>query len=477
MGLKKKIRGVLPSTARSMEENFSDLNRKLESIEGRLAKAEGILNNICRLIEKQELVHSELREMSASSIEWLEGISAKTDALTKSQRYSNAEYLHLSSRSDGAKRILVAGWYGAENLGDELMLKTLLAYFTEEMLLRTTVLLWDYESYSRFELDHRVRTIHYPHSVWDLELLADAYDVIVWGGGAIIDDNQFTDDPSNINTGNIFIRLNELALARKKHVYCLGLSSNQFFADTEYVARLEKVVKKTSLFSVRDAYSAETLERAGISVDAIVKCQDIVFANKDILRLRERRESYESGDFFKLGVVLFFTEGRLDQYIHIVEEICKTLEKLKHPFEIALIPFLNEEGIDVKHYERIRESISSPEFVKIVEYSEKGVLEELASCNFSVCYKYHAALISNLLGVHSLNVCCDEHPHYYNKMKYLADIFQYQSHLVLSEKFEKNVAEVLTNAICDSREPILDKNFVKTCINWMQRVCASIDKS
>lgn len=471
-----RVRGFLPPTTRNMEGRLSVLNSKIEAVEHRLAEVEMALIDIRRLIEEHGIAYSEIARISDSTFACLGEVSKQIDSLAKAQRYSNVEYVRLLGLPADKEQILVVGWYGAENLGDELMLKTLLGYFNEEMLLRTTVLLWDCEDYPRFELDHRVRTIHYPKSTWDLESLADAYDVIVWGGGAIIDEGQFTSDPGNINTGNIFIRLNELALARKKRVYCLGLSSNRSFKDFEYAARLREVVDKAEIFSVRDPYSAESLKRLGVSSDAIVECQDIVFANNSILRLREKRKSCAPRDYYKLGIVLFFTEGRLHEYIRVVEEIRAVVEKLKPSYEIALIPFLNEGGIDAYLYGQVLKGISSGGSTRIAEYSEEGILNELADCDFCICYKYHAALVANLLGVRSLNVCYDEHPHYYNKMKNLADVFQYQSHLVSSRDFEGNVAETLTDAMLDTRKPCVGDTFIDNCIEWIRGVCVEIGK-
>lgn len=448
------------------------MSSEIEAMEHRLVEMEKVLNDAYRLIEEHDIAHNKVEETVDSTLARLTEASERLDLLVKAHRYSDMEYVRLLSLPAEKKQILIAGWYGAENLGDELMLKTLLSYFSEEMLLRTTVLLWDCENYPRFELDRRIRTIHYPKSTWDLESLADAYDVIVWGGGAIIDEEQFTNDPDNVNTGNIFIRLSELALARKKRVFCLGLSSNRIFEDVEYAVRLRDVIAKAEVFSVRDSYSAKSLKCLGAPVEAIAECQDIVFANKDILRLRAEGKSQQRGGVcYKLGVVFLFTEGRLGQYTRIVEEICAVLEKIKPLYEVALIPFLNEGEIDVRLYERIRENASFPESIRVVGYSEKAVLEELSSCNFCICYKYHAALIANLLGVQSLNVCYAAHPHYHNKMRHLADIFQYQSHLVSSEDFEKNVTEILTDAILDAREPVFEEALGEECAKWIQEMC------
>lgn len=99
---------------------------------------------------------------------YFENLSYET---TRAQRYANAEYLRLAQdrTSSGEKRILVAGWYGAGNLGDELILRALLSHLPEKAPGRTTVLLWDNPTYERLSLDLRVNTIHYPTTTWQLK--------------------------------------------------------------------------------------------------------------------------------------------------------------------------------------------------------------------------------------------------------------------------------------------------------------------
>ena len=162
----------------------------------------------------------------ASVVKELSSLPADADmeAIAGTLRYVNMEYFAKLAQSSAD--ILVAGWYGAENFGDELMLRTLLDYFPQDSLNRVAVLLWDNFYYPADLLDSRVTILHYPRSTWELQQLADHFSVLVWGGGAIIDDKQFDDDPNNTKTGNLFIRLSKLMLARGKSVYSLALSTN-----------------------------------------------------------------------------------------------------------------------------------------------------------------------------------------------------------------------------------------------------------
>lgn len=478
MGFKAALRGIMPLTTRNAEERLSFLNasfveqeRRMAFLESRLAEATAALGEVARLVEEKGLAAQEdVRGLQGRLASVEEGICE----IKAAQRYANAEYCQLRRSDAGSGQILVVGWYGAQNLGDELMLKTLLAHFSDDMLQRTTVLLWDDERYPREEQDLRVRMLHYPRSTWNLELLADSFDVIVWGGGAILDDRQFTDDPANVNTGNLFIRLNELALARHKRVVCLGLSSNSAIEDARYVERLSRIAEAAQIFSIRDPHSLDALRRAGVRTEAMSLCQDIVFANAEAAALHRRARTQVEEGRFKLGVVPLFVGERTAPLAVALDEACDALGWRAPELEVVLIPFLNEGGVDALRCSEVRKRMKNRDRVRVAAYSEQGVLEELASCDACVCYKYHAALLANLAGVPCLSVYSDEHPHYYNKMSYLAELFGCESRLLSSSEFEKDPGGSLVDMLEDAEVPALPEGFLAECEAWLVEACAQI---
>lgn len=65
-----------------------------------------------------------LASMQRALIDARDRIS-KLDSLWERPSYCNLEYLSLNSECIG-RLILLAGWYGASNCGDELMMRTML---------------------------------------------------------------------------------------------------------------------------------------------------------------------------------------------------------------------------------------------------------------------------------------------------------------------------------------------------------------
>ena len=87
------------------------------------------------------------------------------------------------------------GFYGAPNLGDELMLETLLQYFPSFKDVDLTIMLSDNPVYDIGSYP-AVNFIHYPKTRYDFNYLAQYFDTLVFGGGAIIDDRFFDNNYS-----------------------------------------------------------------------------------------------------------------------------------------------------------------------------------------------------------------------------------------------------------------------------------------
>ena len=463
-----RIRGLFPITTRNAEERLSDLALQLERRDEALeVELEAIGRSLHDVSDKCD----ELQKLLFSSNNANE---ASFKALRNSLQYVNLEYKNCLCATR-ERRILIAGWYGAQNFGDELMLRTLISYFPEEALSRITVLLWDNFSYPRFTLDGRIHVIHYPRSTWELETLADMFDVVGWGGGAILDDLQYAENPDNTNAGNLFIRFSELMLDRKKKVYCLALSANRSIQNVYYGGRLARIAASSDVFSVRDPYSIEVICGVGVAQDRVVLCQDIVFANKDLIKVCVERGRQERGDCFKVGIVLLCAERYFTQYKAVLESVHEVLQNVFDSFEMVLIPFLNENECDVGFYRNLKSSLSSIEKdILVANYADDLSKSPLLQCDFCLCYKYHAALIANAAGIPSLNVCRVDHPHYYNKMKYLAELFQYREHLCMSNEFEADPMRFLAFALKDETRPTLDESVLSDTAAWLEQVCCKI---
>ena len=81
----------------------------------------------------------ELSQRIGQSLERLDCLEDRIDILSKKLR----EYVSLEIATlDPGSRVLIMGFYGARNIGDELMLRTLLDYYDEKNI-EVTIMMSD----------------------------------------------------------------------------------------------------------------------------------------------------------------------------------------------------------------------------------------------------------------------------------------------------------------------------------------------
>lgn len=360
-----------------------------------------------------------------------------------------------SLRDCPGKRILVAGWYGADNLGDELMMRSVLEHMPSETRRRTAVLLWDNPTYDRLNLDPLVHPIHYPVTTRELDAIVDYFDVVIWGGGAILDDNQFNDDVNNFNTGNLFIRISELMIGRGKEVYCLGLSANESISNKRYAEHLRNIAANAKRFSLRDPRSKEVLVSTGIPADLLCECDDLAFALKEL----EDGEHAVDKDVYTLGFVFLHTMDLSDTYASVVEACASEARAYAEGKEVRvrLIPFMNEGHYDESMNEALREKLSDAGIeAELADYSPIVADSPILGCDALVSYKYHSALIACCYGIPCLLVSRGEHPHYANKMNHLAMIAGIEDQCVSSRELEENPSEWVAKFFANPVAPRID---------------------
>lgn len=238
------------------------------------------------------------------------------------------------------------------------------------------------------------------------------------GRGAILDDRQYDDNPTNINTGNLFIRLNEYMLARGKRVLAIGLSTNWRLTSPEYVNRLAGIVQGADCFSVRDELSIEVLRQAGVDASKVTLCPDVVFGNR---QLKELSHAHPSD--FVLGFAPMYIQEMQDANTLILEASIGKIAQLPKDANarIKLIPFYRPG--DVPCLKRLRDMCSRPELVDIDPYTPDISSSPMLGCTAIICSRYHAALVAGAMGVPFLCVYPDMHMHYKNKCVYLSRIY------------------------------------------------------
>ena len=435
MSIKERLRQLLPPTNRNFSNQISQLEEHLTSLQLKMEASEKT--------NRQEAIslYDRLGRMDEKFSEFYKSYNALD--------YSSSEY---NQHSYTKRTILLAGWYGADNLGDELMLQTIIEHLPEDLLPHTAVLLWDWNQYDPLKIDPRIQILHYPKNIWQIDTLAESFNTIIWGGGAILDDEQFTTDPFNYNTGNLFIRINRLMIARNKKVYCLGLSTNFELINPEYINLLQQIIDDSIVFSIRDSNSIETLKRSGINTSKVQLCEDIVFANTELLHAKTNTKILDRADLdiFTIGLVVLNSNHMSEYYLRLINRLSTVLNDKKVDFRIQLILY---SAWDNYFCESIIEHSDFPEKIQVMPYTESSINSPLNNCDVNICFKYHAALMSSVLGLKTLIVYTESHPHYKNKMEHVSALFSTSENLFSDKELESLTDEALYETVMTCKEP------------------------
>ena len=307
------------------------------------------------------------------------------------------------------RQVLVIGYYGEDNYGDELMLQCLL-----KRLRRDGVQIW----IGLFPAPHYCierwkgcRCLYLPKTEEGILDCAVFFDELVLGGGAHIDDIDIR-DPSFIPY--LARRLSILMLRRAKTVRWIAVSANRCITNCQSIRELNEIVREGANISVRDRLSLETLRSAGVNVEGISLVDDPAF------ELDAQRKT--------LLVILagLETQDRLETVVKDLISFCRTRPE---NWELCFVPFLNVRHYDLHLIEQVCKEINfgdilhycAPEFSSIESMT---LFFKAADLVFSM--KYHASLLALLFGKPLVTYCLG-HRHYYNKMHTLHERFQNDS--------------------------------------------------
>lgn len=327
-------------------------------------------------------------------------------------------FFHCLDSNPSKKRILLLGWYGANNLGDELMLTVILKDLCDFDNYEIAVVL---DKSERYKVKRKEKVAYYyaPSKIETLASLADYFDVLIVGGGAHLDDNKIF----SLNfIPYLSIELSKQFIAKGKQVKWLSVSSNSSLKDQDYITRLNFVVQNSAYFSVRDTYSLETLKSAGINVSKIRLDVDLAFKYP----IRRKRlvltlVPLSPENLKELAALIFdFTQTSGENWSILCLPFC-----LQHNYDLETIErftsYFRELGGDIEELPQIA--------------NEEAVITLINGSDATINMRYHASLISLELGKRTVSIVWD-HPHYSNKMTYLSETSHVRNGLIQAKDLE-----------------------------------------
>ena len=339
----------------------------------------------------------------------------KNEADFSGTEFVSNEYLPLSHDSK-KKRLLVCGFYGAKNLGDELMLQSLLSRLDKTKYDITIMVARhkenDMSCYSPFKV------IHYPQKNDDILNIVHNYDLLVWGGGAILDDSEYGFNGAKTPLGYIFMKSSIAMICAKKPVYVLGVSTNQHFKDATFIDDLSFVVKHATYFSLRDTNSKNTLKEAGIDISKVSIIDDLTISAIPVKVVERKKSSSE----LHIGIILINSWDNVDKFASFLKNLASAAPDKK--IVIHFIPFYDYIDLDINGYKKIADLAG---INHVIEKNPKNIDEladELLSCEIIFSMRYHGSLIASLLNIKTISIDISKgHPHYYNKVNYIKECY------------------------------------------------------
>ena len=368
--------------------------------------------------------------------------SIKTD-IENHFNYENTELLNIKY-DNNLKNILIIGFYGAPNLGDELMLETVLDYLELIPNKKITVLLANNPEYS-IDKYKDVRFLHYPKNLYDFNIMAEQFDYYIFGGGAIIDDKHYNEEKSyQYDLGTILIKLSIRAIAFNKKIMCMALSSSNSIENVEYIEKLKYIIQNSCFFSVRDEFTKKYLsEILGNEYgNRIKKVHDIVFSNKELLSyLTQNRKKNK---ILNIGIVATCNDNNKEK----INIILNGIKKMDSNIQINLIPFYDYKHIDIKSYSNITDNNNDIK-IQIEQYPEnmKQLIEVYKKNDIIIGMRYHSILLAYSLNIPCISICYDIHEHYPHKIEYLNNLFDKDEALSYSNLSEDEIYQNLSKLI------------------------------
>lgn len=389
-------------------------------------------------------------------------------------KYSNLELLNINVDKT-KKNILLCGFYGGDNVGDELMLQTILDYFKKYDNVFVTVLLDYNDKYNILKNGYKnVSYLHYPKSVYDFDLLVSKFDKLVFGSGAIIDDRNYNfDDPFSITLSKLLIELSIKFIDNNKDVYWIGLSSNIDFKNAIFVKKLKYIVDNAKYISLRDINSLNLLTKHGCNKKKIKIIHDIIIGNEKWDNLKENNESNSIA-----FVPICYSESD-EENIFILKRLIKYLDENKLNYTINLIPFYDFVNNDINYLTKLKEKVNDNKRIFICEFASNfnEVINLLNENKYVISMRYHSSLISMIESKNLLTFLYDKHTHYYNKISYIYEKYASDNNVInISEsKDENRLKKAFDDLFKTKRKPQFEKNNIKEAQKKLKEILEEME--
>lgn len=293
-------------------------------------------------------------------------------------------------------RIVVSGYYGSKNGGDEAMLAAMLEVLREEISdLQVTVISLNPEYTKR---RHNVDAVPMP-DIWTIIKKIRAADLLISGGGSLL---------QNVTSGRslyyyLAIIFFALFFGRKVMLYAQGIGPIRgMFAHK----LMNLIVNRVDLITVRDRGSLEELSRLKITRPKIFCTADPVLAIKPV-SLDIGKKILARNSISCEGKLIGVAIRHWIDLEHFQRELSTALDRLIEETDAKII------FIPMKFPEDIRAAQSTADLMKKSssvldeEFSTQEILSLVGCMDILIGVRLHALIFAGVMGVPMLGISYD----------------------------------------------------------------------
>lgn len=279
-------------------------------------------------------------------------------------------------------RVVVAGWIGSTNLGDELVLKALLRKLRD----REATVVGVSTDPDGTRRDHGIVSVDHRRADQLAEVLGSA-DALVFGGGGLLQDQT-----SRFNLPYHLHRVG-LARARRVPVAMVGVGAGPLRTAVGQML-VRKAFDGTVLGSVRDRDSAVVLESLGLARPELAADLALSLNSSDVAvtdRLAVCLRPWHGGGVLPAGQS--WKRG-LDEDDWFVGAMAKALDDVASRTGLGIHFVALQADRDAPLHRLVAERMGSTTTSATPDL--EGIVDEIASCRATVTMRYHGAVAATL---------------------------------------------------------------------------------
>ena len=432
INFKKKDKTVIVS-----ENTINDLSNRIKNVE-----------------EKSEIIYRQLFDIQ-NILSSLNYINNDLDLLNQTTK----------------EKVLIVGFYGADNFGDELMLSTLIENLEKRKNVEISVLIEDYIHYNT-AAHLNVKYIHTLHNENDFKKVLAYYDTLIFGGGATIDDTNFGVKFRNyVSLANVFINLSKLFIDSGKKVILYGLSSSNNIVNKEYIQELNYIFSNAYYISLRDTNSYNYLKSLDINMKNVKIDHDIIFANDCIASYCSKNKKSVKEKSNSIGLILICNDDLFKFNLDLLNYLLNSTN-----FNIDLIPFYNYYNNDVDYLYTYLKELGNTSRINIIPYTNsiEKIIKTFNDEDFIISQRYHATLISTMLNKPTIALCYDKHIHYKFKIDYIKKEYNPNLNIInITDLYDINELQNIIDA-ADSKKYSFNTKFLNDSKKSIQDIIEKI---